>query len=331
LGERSLVGAHKLILQLAVFIKLKAITSEARDTVRQNGEIWLVMQRANHVQFSATRGPWLLVQAHGDKRWVHETHDSDFDVEVYSHGSDEDPEELRRRITGDAFEAPTGHGRRNRFQGRTLWVGGLVIGALLVTGLTARDLEETLGPVALLATMALLVGVYKFGGWYERQRVLQDSEEAVRRKVVSKLVERFHNRIASLYGREGHSKVIHLDAGLFIAMKDLVCDVYTAASTLDDDSAFLLKESVFHDSESICGVPLDPLRAWLWSWDSICNGSTERAASIKVVHLCAHGCLFLDDGRTVRRSDLRDTCCEFTESFGVTGQEGIQPSPSGRV
>jgi hypothetical protein len=68
-------------------IKLIGITQKGKNRVREHGNIWVVLAEVDRVLFSPNNpGPWLFVAPpgkdynHKDSRWVHLTHDPDFQV-----------------------------------------------------------------------------------------------------------------------------------------------------------------------------------------------------------------------------------------------------------
>ena len=77
-------------------VSLIPLTKRAKQIVKEHGERWEVVRREMRVLFSASAGPWLLVQplteerapAHDVRaarvesasRWVHEFNDENFKV-----------------------------------------------------------------------------------------------------------------------------------------------------------------------------------------------------------------------------------------------------------
>lgn len=319
-----------------MFITLKPITREGGDVVAKHGSLWFVKEEADQVRFSPNRGPWLLIQSRDDTRWVHQEHDSNFIVQPYGLDlSEADAQNLTgeltrsepipREVTKMGFRAPT----------RAVAIGAISIGAIFVAGLALVHVPERYAAFVLLSAIAVFAGLFQLGRVSETSSAIRNAEDSVRHKVLEKMVLMYQKHVDSLYTRDQQGRnIISIDSHLFIAMRDIVREVYKSADLLDDDTAFMLRESILHDSEWIAGTPMDRLQGWLNTWHTVCLGSIEKLERIKAVHLCEHDSLYLDDGRLMRRhgGDWRDTCSEFRNSFPLRApnqRSRRRPRPEG--
>jgi len=69
-------------------ITLRAKTRKGKNILANHGTIWTVEHNENTVIFTDKIGPWLLLTAGTDWRWVHETDDENFEVEGLRADSD---------------------------------------------------------------------------------------------------------------------------------------------------------------------------------------------------------------------------------------------------
>lgn len=69
-----------------MMLTLVGISDTGKKRVKERGAGWRVIDKRDSVQFSETRGPWLLIVPEGRSpddlaaRWVHGLNDTDFKV-----------------------------------------------------------------------------------------------------------------------------------------------------------------------------------------------------------------------------------------------------------
>ena len=61
---------------------LRGTTKKGKQRVKQHGPIWEVVKTKENVLFSDKDGPWLLLRAGNDLRWVHEAQDDNFTLQA---------------------------------------------------------------------------------------------------------------------------------------------------------------------------------------------------------------------------------------------------------
>ena len=62
-------------------MELTGTTKKGKQIVKNRGSIWSVNTITPTVLFSGDDGPWALIEAGGDIRWVHMTSDPNFEIE----------------------------------------------------------------------------------------------------------------------------------------------------------------------------------------------------------------------------------------------------------
>lgn len=69
-------------------IRMTGITQKGKNRIRENGELWDVLQEADRVIFDSAPGPWAFVAPRGlgreanGSRWVNLRSDKDFLIEL---------------------------------------------------------------------------------------------------------------------------------------------------------------------------------------------------------------------------------------------------------
>jgi hypothetical protein len=70
-------------------IKLSGISQKGKNRIRELGESWVVLAETEHVLFKiGYPGPWLFIAPPGkgqddrSSRWIHGSHDPDFQIVV---------------------------------------------------------------------------------------------------------------------------------------------------------------------------------------------------------------------------------------------------------
>ena len=61
-------------------LRLAGKTNKGKQRVKAHGPIWSILRTQESVLFSDRPGPWALIFANGDQRWVSLSDDANFEI-----------------------------------------------------------------------------------------------------------------------------------------------------------------------------------------------------------------------------------------------------------